>query len=186
MTTRSGLGRLVDAVRDYFVAEQVDASVAALGWREYRKIHQPGPGARNRVVFLPSDPKSGRGGKFLPQARNIGVQPRAVATIERDLLVSVWAVDRSSAEALASDLAQIEAVETLLESTVQAVRSFAHADATWGGFTWGLEPLEHAHGREILVELAFRGPLLWPLNNIVTPSVGTITRSLPVTLPEAP
>lgn len=178
MAVQSGLVALVDAVRAYFTQELIPATVTALGWREYRKLPNGfGGGGARRVVFLPSDEKSGKGGRFLPNARNIGRNPRAVATIERDLVVAIWAVDASSPAALASDVAQIEAVEDLLESTVQAVRAFAHADATWGEFSWGLEPLEHAYGRELRADLRYRGPLLSPPRNTVTPGVGAITRT---------
>lgn len=182
MSATSGLVKLVTEVRAYFVENAVSAEVAALGWREYRKLPTAAPGNTNRVVFLPSN-EAGKGGRFSAQARNIGNNPRAVATIERDLVVSVWAVDATTQAAVASDIAQIEAVEKLLESTVQAVRSFAHADASWGSFEWTLSPLEHAYGRELRVELRYRGPLLWPKNNTRIPAVGGIAKTLPRNLP---
>jgi len=175
---KSGLVAFVEAVRTYFTAEGIAAQVAVLGWREYRKLPAVAPPAgavTRRVVFLPSD-ESGKGGRFIG-TRNVGRNPRAVATVERDLVVSIWAVDGSTPAALASDVAQIEAVEDLWESTVQAVRTVAHADALWGAFTWTLAPLEHAYGRELRVELRYRGPLLWSPPNKVTPGVGAITRT---------
>lgn len=158
----SGVVALVASVRAYFEARDVTANVA-LGWREPTKQINQGPGRANRVVFIPSD-ESGKGGKLAPTqqpgARYFGNPPdttaRALYTWERQLVVSVWAVDGANPH---DEALQIEAVEDLFEWVVRAVHAFAHNDARWGDVVWTTEPVEHQFGRELRASLTFRHPL---------------------------
>lgn len=184
MAIKSGLVSLVDSVRGYFNGrfDPSERPVVVLGWRERTKQVNQGPGGANRVVFTPSD-DSGRGGRIVgtqqPGPRTFGTAPNTITTRalfdwERQLVVSVWAFDRTKPT---DEAAQIEAVETLFEWVVRAVQQTARANATWTDVTWTVEPVEHAFGRELRAGLIFRHPLFDAESDVAFP-MGAITKRL--------
>lgn len=160
MRIQSGLVAMVASVREYFEAADVTATVS-LGWKQPTQQINQGPGGANRVVFIPSDP-SGRGGKILP-ARQPGPRQvdasttvRSLYSWDRQLVVSVWAVDATAPQ---DEALQIEAVEDLFGWTIRAVHAFAHADARWGDVAWTTSPVEHVFGRELRAGLSLNHPM---------------------------
>lgn len=168
MAVLSAVPALVAAVQAYFDANDVSANVV-FGVRELTKQINQGPNGANRVVFSP-DP-NGDGGTILPpRLKASGGQagsPRPIVTWEKLLIVSIWAVDTSDKD---NELLQFVAVENLFESTVQAVRSYAHADITWGSPKWTTSPVELLFGKEIRVPLRFRGALFSLPNDVRNPT----------------
>jgi len=172
---RSSVPDLVDAVGAYFTANNVGA-VAVYGSRERTKQNNQGLGGANRVAFAPSDDggKAGRivavkhpGPRRTTDDEDNETARRAIFDWEHVLMVSIWAVDASDPE---NERAQLEAVETLLEHTINAVQSFAHANAIWGDVTWTPQPVERVFGRELRVGLTYRHPMFETENEIVRPS----------------
>lgn len=181
MTINSGLVALVTNVQSYFTSRSVTANVS-LGWKQPTKQINQGTGRANRVVFIPSD-TSGRGGKLVgtqqPGPRAFGsptqdTSVRALYDWERELLVSVWAVDTSNPH---DEAKQIEAVEDLFEWTVRAVHYAAHNNARWGAVNWTTEPVEHSFGRELRAGLTYRHPLFDTEVGIAFPTAA-ITKAL--------
>lgn len=164
MAINSGLVALVTNVQSYFTSAGVTANVS-LGWKQATKQVNQGTGRANRVVFIPSDP-NGAGGKISAPIQvgqqNFGpgvggdTSARALFTWERQLTVSVWAVDLSDPH---DEAKQIEAIEDLFEYTVRAVHKFALAGAQWGAVNWVLKPNEQTFGRELRAALTYRHPL---------------------------
>lgn len=179
--TRSGLVALVKGVREYFDAVGVTANVS-IGWKERAKQINQGTGRANRVVFTPSD-DSGKGGKIVavkqPGTRQIGDPVthtvRSLRNWERFVVVSVWAADTTKPN---DEEAQLEAVESLFESVLQAVNTFAAADAVWGDVSWTTEGIELSFGREMRAGLVFRHPLFDLPVEVVYPGLNPITKTL--------
>lgn len=179
MDIKSGLVALVAAVQSYFDAHDVTAKVV-LGWKQPTQQINQGPGGANRVVFIPSDP-TGKGGKIVapqqPGLRNFGdpadVAARALYDWERFVIVSVWAADGSDPH---DEGKQIEAVEDLFESTIQAVHAFAKNNARWGDVAWTTSPVEHVFGRELRAGLTFRHPLFDSPAGVAFPALGPLTK----------
>lgn len=169
----SAIPALVCAVQEYFVANNVSANVV-FGVRELTQQINQGAGGANRVVFAP-DPNGDAGSVMDPRLRASPGgpgSPRPIVTWEKLFIVSVWAVDTSNKD---DELLQFVAVENLFESTVQAVRAFAHADITWGSPKWTTTPVELAFGRELRVPMKFRGAL-FALPNVVRTPTAVINR----------
>lgn len=176
---QSGLINAIASVRTYFASNGITATVEA-GWK--RRAHQmnQGPGGANRVVFTPSADENGGGGELspprFPGARGVAnvATIRELANWNRRVLVSVWAVDLTATE---SEEAQIQAVESLLEWTMRAVKFApgAFADAVWGDTKW-TPPQERAFGLEIAVGLTFRHPIFDAPSDLVFPSAAAIGR----------
>lgn len=179
MAIESGLVALVSSVRSYFEQRNIVTSVS-LGWREAAKQVNQGAGRANRVVFIPSDP-GGRGGPLSaahqPGARHFGndTTARALYTWERNLVVSVWAVDADNPN---DEEAQIEAVEDLFEWTIRAVHAFAFNNARWGETNWLVNPNERQFGRELRAALTFKHPMFDSPTGLAFPTPGTITKTL--------
>lgn len=167
-TVRSALPAFIESVRSYFATNKISATVEFGVNQLARQINQ-GEGGANRVVFS-IDP-DGDGGAFIDARLKAspggpGV-PRPIVTWEKTFIVSVWAVDTSDK---GNELLQFVAVENLLESTVQAVRAFAHADVTWGNPKWTTSPIEAPFGRELRIPIKMRGALFSLANPTRTPS----------------
>ncbi len=178
MAIQSGLVALVSSVRSYFEARNIVTNVS-LGWKEPAKQLNQGSGRANRVVFIPSDP-SGKGGALgaahQPGARSFGgdTTVRALCTWERNLVVSVWAID---ADAPNDEEAQIEAVETLFELTIRAVHDFAKVNAQWGDTSWVASTSERQFGRELRAGLTFKHPMFDSPTGVAYPTPA-ITQTL--------
>jgi hypothetical protein len=162
--TLSGLDALVGGVRAYLEGHGVSAVVAA-GFRERAKQIGQGPGRANRIVFVPGDTTSGRGGRLVP-VRGAGPRDimrgeervatvRSIADWERALTLSVWAYDGTKA---GEEMAQIIACESLFEWAKRAVDAVGLANITWGEIRWTV-PKERAFGQELLAALTFRHPI---------------------------
>lgn len=162
-TFRSGIRALVDGVRAYFEEHEITAVVAA-GWKVRLDQNNQGPGRANRVVIVPGD-LNGKAGKIvqpLERGERLIGDPshpdgstRAIADWDRVVTLSIWAYDGDFPN---DELAQIIAVETLLELTKRAVDRVAGASVTWGDSAWS-PPKERQFGAELLVGLTFSQPL---------------------------
>lgn len=155
MANRSGLVYLVDQVRE--LVHNVDASVVVeLGFRKRPQQLNQSPGRANRIVFIPSSPNGGAGALVAPRSPgNRADDSRILRTWHRELTVSIWAVDPTDRS---DEAKQLEAIETLLELTMQAVQRVAHATAEWGDPVWTV-PAEISFGLELLVPLTFKTPI---------------------------
>jgi hypothetical protein len=137
--SNSGLIALTDGVRAFFEQDWVAAYFANLGvtipfvtttgWKQREQQINVNPGSpqtpgqvNRRVTFMPGTDKGDEGTFKEPRRTS---NPRAIATWERLITCAVWAVDTSN---LADEQAQITACDNLLEMTLQAIQSFAHAD----------------------------------------------------------
>ncbi len=158
MARIAGLITLVAGVRTYFTSRGYTASVA-VGWKPATYRINEGPGGANRVVFIPSNP-NGKGGRItIAQKTHTLPGPEPIGTWEQVGVASFWAADASSQAALADEEKQFEAVNTLFEKTVEAVRAVAHAAFVWGDTEWVLDPLEHSFGRELRVGFQLKSAL---------------------------
>jgi len=176
MTTMSGLLGLVRGVRAFFTAQSVTANVV-VGWTARSRIDNEGTGGANRVVFTPGelDPTSGapkvlKAGQLdrdAGQTDYVGYEPRlrALAWWHAPVSVSVWAAGADPQD----EEQQIEAVETLLEQTIQAIHNatdpttgqaagFANIEE-WGPVVWTTPPGEASFGREVTFSFVLRVPL---------------------------
>jgi len=189
MAINSGVVALVASVQAYFTVTAGTPPVTtktcdvSLGWKQPTKQINQGVGRANRVVFIPSDP-GGKGGKIVgahqPGPRRFGpgvggdTATRALYTWERQLVVSVWAVDGSDPH---NEAKQIEAVEDLFELTIRAVHYYAFNNAQWGDVDWTTSPVEHSFGRELRAKLTFRHPMFDAETGIAYPAKA-ITKDL--------
>lgn len=166
MANRSGLIALVHGVRAYFAANSITANVAACGWRQRSEQMNQGPGRANRVLFIPGD-MNGRGGSLANGPRLSSTNPRPLVQWNKLVTLSVWAADPNPANR-ADEEKQIEAVETLLEQTIQAMRYALDPDTEqrvgfatieFHDLTWTVDNTEMYFGREVLVTFTHKGPL---------------------------
>lgn len=191
---RSGLVALADSVREYFRANTVDAEVTKVGVR-YRTLW-----AKSRVVFVPGiyagedPPRPIDEGRLTAPEHTKSDNPRELATWERKATACILGVNVQQRE---DEQAQIEAVENLLELTIQAmVRASAPlpANAEWrpGAHESGLAgqasifwddstvkrfypPTDLSFGIEIFLTFTQRGPLFDQPDVIVFPQVALVS-----------
>jgi hypothetical protein len=156
----SALIALADAVRAQFVG--TDVVVGVVGRRERSKLINQSPVGANRVLFI-QPPDGARG--TLKRGQQAHTEPRVLLEWTRPIILSVW-----SADALAPDdeEAQIEASETLLESTFQCIRRAVSPEGLpfFGNLTFGAikemgtpKNAELYYGIELQVSMTLRGPL---------------------------
>jgi len=100
-----------------------DVVVGVVGRRERSKLINQSPVGANRVLFI-QPPDGARG--TLKRGQQAHTEPRAILQWDRMVTLSVWACDST---ALDDEHAQIEAAESLLELTLQAIRRAVHTES---------------------------------------------------------
>jgi hypothetical protein len=169
---------LADAVQSHFRANEVPANVV-FGRRERAKVINQGPGGANRVVICPGTPqgKMGRMGLdgLQPGARKDFGRARALAQWESIATVYVWAVDNAQRE---NEIAQYCAAVELLETTLQAIHTFAAGNYKLGDVDADATALERMYGFELSFTLFYQFPLLSTKPDRVIPIAHTETKSL--------
>lgn len=123
--------------------------VCAFGWREPYK-HVAGASAA-RLVFVPGD-ANGSLGEDLP-ARNIGRNPRPIATLGELFHVFVTAYDASAPE---NELAQYKAARILFDEWRRAMHVAAHGTFEIQSARWNTDKTERRYGAEIVVTCAIQ------------------------------
>lgn len=194
---RSGLLAAVATVGPFLAANGITATVE-VGWKRRPRQDNQGTGGANRVVFIPSGEK-GDGGKLTPPrfpgqrtVRDAVDAPvgnvRSLIDWKRNVVISIWAADRTTANDPNNEAAQIEAVETLFEWVARAVHSApgAFASIEWGEPTF-TEPTERSFGLELLVPLTFSHPIFDQPRDLVFPTVAVVSRApyAPPTIPSS-
>lgn len=158
-------------------------TVVAAGWRERGKQINQGSGGANRVVFIPGDVKTGRAGNFAPVARKSTTNPAALAQLDELHTMSVWAYDGVNSN---DEMAQVEAVEALLELAIQAVHFAVSADTgqalgganvKWIDKTWTISSVEITYGREVLVTFTIATSYKAQTVPTCTPGTAIISRN---------
>lgn len=169
----SGLKWLAQQTRAYFAsavtvgllpaAPTVEVTVAQR--RAARQTNQ-GPGRGNRVIFSLGDP-NGRAGR-ITAPHGPGGDGRRLFTWEKICQVSIWAVDKSTAAAVADEELQIQALEDLFEWVVRAVHARAPHVVDWGDVAIRAAT-ERQFGLELVCTFVFKGPLYDAEPVLVTP-----------------
>ena len=179
--TTSSLRYLVTGVTNWF-ASYVPAQGTSVfyGWRQGSEQINEGTGGGNRVGFALGD-SSGNLGRLTSPTKNanganspVG-NPRIHASWEKVLTCFVWAYDSTNPT---DDLLQFDALETLLEQTVTAVRTVIKADALPTANVKTNPFVERGYGIEISFQLQVSSPLfglqrdLFPADNqVATPVI---------------
>lgn len=169
---------LADAVQTYFRAQEIPANVV-FGRRERGKTINQGAGGANRVVISPGTPQGKMGRMSLdgiqPGPRAAFGRARALTSWESIATVYVWAADNTQRE---SEVAQYCAAVDLLESTIQAIHSFAVGNYKLGDVDADATALERMHGFELSFTLFYSFPLLSTKPDRIIPAAHTETKSL--------
>jgi hypothetical protein len=197
IVTRSGLLAAVATVGAFLAANGVTATVE-VGWKRRPQQLNQGPLGANRVVFIPSDEK-GEAGSLKPvrfpgqrtvrdgEGAPVG-NIRSLLEWERQVVVSIWASDRTTPGDPNNEAAQIEAVETLFEWVVRATHAApgAFASVTWGDPTFTV-PAERSFGLELLAPLTFSHPIFDQPRDLVFPTTAAVSRApyAPPTIPSS-
>lgn len=192
---RSGLLAAAKTVETFLTAHGVTAKVE-VGWKRRPQQLNQGPLGANRVVFIPSEEK-GEGGQLtgarFPGQRTIRdavdapvANVRSLLDWKRQVILSIWASDRTTPGDPNNEEAQIEAVESLFEWVVRAVHCApgAFAAITWGDPKWTV-PAERSFGLELLVPLTFSHPVYDEPRELVFPTSAAVARA-PYTPPTTP
>lgn len=194
MMHQSGLVVLADAVRVYFDANGVRATVAPVGLRYRSFSMNQGPGGGSRIVFIPGDFSGDAALKPIDEGelgdplKRLGDNPRELVEWNRTVTISIWGVDASD---VSDEQRQIEATENLLELVVRAVHNAVspntgyaigadrdeNGSSTWGKVSRTYPPVENGFGCELLVRLRIKGPLFDAPAQIVTPTLAPLVRS---------
>ncbi len=135
----SPLLKLADMVREFVARTPVQnyfrqigvtpPVIGTVGWKQRQQILTQGPGGANRVLFIPgSYPKGEDLGQLVPPRRRKGPTERVLATWERVITASIWAVDASSPDALRNEEKQIAVADQLHQFVVGCLRSVALGD----------------------------------------------------------
>lgn len=175
VTFQSAMTALVQGVQTYFTANEI-SSVVDYGVRAWWHQDNQGPGGGNRVVFVGSEFHGERdyrprpAGKLVSKLGHAQTNPAEIAHWIRPVAVAIWAAPNFSDPN--SELLQNENTETLLEQTVNAMRSTFRADAFVEA--WTLEraapPQEQAFGESIICNFTLRSVLFYPATDVVTPN----------------
>lgn len=169
---RSGLLYLRNRVADYFLSENLPATVAPVGlkYRDFT-LNQSTITLANRVVFIPGEfdgttLKPRAYGTLSRETRNTAsvVNPRELLHWARPFTLSIWGLpvpgDTGNEEGA------VGIVEDLLEQVVRAV-TYAEdefgtslaASIEWGNVLLTTPPKESSFGVELLVSATQKGPL---------------------------
>lgn len=183
MANIAGLTALAAGMQGYFTKYAID-TVVAFGWRARSEILNQGPGGANRIVIIPGDPKSGKAGP-LKRGRQAQTNPRVLFEWDALATMSIWGVDTNDTN---DEKLQYAATVALLELAVRALQNAVEpttmtpvgvANLTLGEPSWSVDNTEMYFGRELLLPITQKGPLLdRPISTIIpTPVVnrGTVT-----------
>lgn len=174
MANLAGLTALADGMQAYFVKYGFD-TVVAFGWRARSEVINQGPGGANRIVLTPGDPKSGKAGP-LKRGRQAQTNPRVLFEWDALATLSVWGVDTTDTN---SERLQYAATVTLLELAVRALQNAVDpatqtpvgvANLTLGEPSWSVENTEMYFGRELLLPITQKGPLLDRVIDTIIPT----------------
>jgi hypothetical protein len=192
---QSGLNELVAGVRRYFVTNSIGATVPPLGWVERSKIiNQGNPNGASRVCFIPGafdgslgPPRNLSAGSLTKPHHSTNSDRRALAWWHRISTVCVWSIDIT---APTDEQKQLEASETLLEHTIQAVhysvallaltqstRLLGVANIKWGSVSY-VKPTERQFGLEVLAQFEHGEKVFDVFTDLLFPE-GKITKEPP-------
>ena len=132
----------------------VDAEVV-FGEREVAKQINQGPGRANRVVFAPGDENGGLGSYDGPVKP--GRNPRSLWDWMLLFRVYLWAYDASKPE---DELVQWAAVVELHDYVMEAIHPFVAAFYKPSAAKNLAKPMERRFGKEILLLVELRQPVL--------------------------
>lgn len=173
---------LARGVRAYFAVNNISASVPAVGWVQYWRQDNQGPGDASRVCFLPGKvdltaggpPKIVEAGEFSKPRFHQG-SPRELERLRQIVTLAVWGVDN---DALDDEEAQREATMTLYEQTRGAMHSAVDpvtgvnvglADIVMQAPFWVRPPLEQAFGMVFGAYFVLSGSIFHALVETTTP-----------------
>jgi len=191
-TSKSALTQLYLAIKAWFVANTPSGGkpVQVFLGLKYRDTWQA-----NRVVIIDGEfdgtnaPRVRGAGAFRAPWQKASYNPRELIAWERALTISVWSADLSSSSNADSEQAQIEAAETLIEQTLQAMQCAVAINASGEGvglgqanFDWNasrcfwVDPgsaTQQTYGREFLFTVVYKCPLFDQANFVqqVTPAL---------------
>jgi hypothetical protein len=201
--SNSGIIALSDGVRSFFTTPAIAAYfakngvsipvVGTTGWRQREQnlnvapsaptVTQPAGQVNRRVLFIPGT-EGGDEGSFSEPRHRTGVgphasntKPRVLATWDRIVTASVWAVDMSNRN---DEQLQIAAADNLLEMVVQALQWFAQADFVAGSGKIRRDPKMTANlpsGREVLYQFVHREPVFDLPRAVVPGGLPTVVRN---------
>lgn len=165
MSNRSGLLALRDGVADYFRSLKLDYVVGKISRHAYDEWINQAPSGAGRVLFL--QPKGGARGKLHRGhvARN---PPGALLQWDRPVTMSVWAADSTALGTEDEESRHLEAVERLLELTIQGIRRAVDPETgqaigfgaiEFGDVTEIDNDRELYFGCELQVSMVLKGPL---------------------------
>lgn len=166
---KSGYDALFTGVQAYLTAKGQTGITVASGFKERAKQINQGSGGANRIVFIPGDPKSGKGGQY-DAIRGPGLRPvyaasdvtqvapvgyvRAIVDRARTIFVSVWSYDATAAE---NEHAQLIANDSLTQWAERAIAAVGLANLEWVNFAYSL-PGIRSFGLETLIQLRLQEP----------------------------
>jgi hypothetical protein len=170
---RPGLIALSDGVREYFQTNQIPAVVGKVGRHQRDLWRTEAPSGAGRVLFMQPPRTRGK----LWRGQEASGFPRVILEWKRNVVLSVWGVDSDNPE---DEEAQIFAVESLLEITLQAMRravdpvtsqALNFNNIEFGDIEEVDENRELYFGIELWVHFTLRGPLFDVEPTIRTPGV---------------
>ena len=189
----SGLLALKSSLKEYFLIQDIPAEVflglrARNWWQKSRVVLMTGK-------FDGSDtPRPMAAGQFGPPTKKSSNNPRELAEWNREVTVSIFAVDPTNTT---SEEAQNTALENLIEWTIQGLWTATVApqpvgallanlkapnvggpSIEWGDSLWMQPPLEGAFGRELLLYITYRTPFYDQTQGTQTVKIGAITPTL--------
>lgn len=174
MANIAGLTALAAGMQAYFVKFGF-TTVVDFGWRARSSVLNQGPGGANRIVIVPGDPKSGKGGP-LKRGRQAQTNPRVLFEWDALATLSIWGVDTNDTN---DERLQYAATVNLLEVTMRALQNAVDpitltpvgvANLTLGEPSWSVENTEMYFGRELLLPITQKGPLLDRVIDTIQPT----------------
>jgi hypothetical protein len=173
-----GASALKRGLARYFTNAGVTTSVL-FGWTARSRKDNQGPGGANRVCVMPGkfDPSTGQpkpvgAGRINRNSAQDFAQTatetyRILAWRDEDVTIAVWAAnpelpqdeEQAYGASLLLQMLTIQAIHNAVDPLTQTNAGFGQIE-DYGDTTWSLPPGEQAFGREFMLGLVLRVPML--------------------------